>query len=508
MTDKIIFWLDAFLLNFCFAHDLQKKHDCELYAVVDVTNRTKKFFEEQNFVNFKKQWFLHDHIKKINSKPDIKYLEDFEKRYSINIWQLGINERIFYYYNDFYKFSHDEILSILEQECKLYENILDEINPDFLITNETALHQQHLFYEICKKRGTKILMLNQSKLAYKCTISQELHKIDFMPELNQITSKKRSFDELLSKLKSFDSSKQTKFYAKNFGNSRSSKLKALFEFTFNSDNSNIHTHFSYFGRNKSKVITKYLIYAMQTKSRKSFIDKNLESEIHPNEKFILFTLNQEPERSTLIATPYYTNQIEVIRHIAKSLPPGYKLYVKEHFSQVLREWRKISYYKEILEIPNVRLYHPSANIEKLIQGSSLVISIGGTTPFQAAFYQKPSIIIADLGYAVLPSVVRLNSLEELPLIIRESLKLKVNSDDLDRYFSILEDNSFDFNFKEYEIKEGDFFRHGGNFHDTIITNEKMKSFLESNENFFKILSEEHIKKIQQLRKAGNIPQKH
>ena len=68
MTDKIIFWLDAFLLNFCFAHDLQKKHDCELYAVVDVTNRTKKFFEEQNFVNFKKQWFLHDHIKKINSK--------------------------------------------------------------------------------------------------------------------------------------------------------------------------------------------------------------------------------------------------------------------------------------------------------------------------------------------------------------------------------------------------------------------------------------------------------
>ena len=41
-----------------------------------------------------------------------------------------------------------------------------------------------------------------------------------------------------------------------------------------------------------------------------------------------------------------------------------------------------------------------------------------------------------------------------------------------------------------------------------ITNEKMKSFLESNENFFKILSEEHIKKIQQLKKLGNIPQKH
>ena len=507
MNDKIIFWLNANMLFFGLAHNLQKTYDCELYAVVDITNRTKKFFEEQNLVNFQKMWFLHDHIQKTN-KIDIDYLRNFEKKYSINLWQLGFNERLFYQYNEFYKFTQDEILSILEKECKLYESILDEIQPDFLITKETALHQQHLFYEICRKRGIKVLMLNQSKFAYKCIISQELHKLDSMPDLSKITSKKRTFDELLNVLTSTDNTKQLQLYSKNFGHSKSSKLKAASEYIFKSDNSNTETHFSYYGRSKFKVLTDYLIKSRKAKTRKAFIDKYSEYEIHENEQFVLFTLHQEPERTLLIAAPFYTNQLEVIRHIAKSLPPGYKLYVKEHFSQVLRQWRKISYYKEILEIPNVRLYHPSANIEKLIQGSSLVISIGGTTPFQAAFYQKPSIIIADLGYAVLPSVVRLNSLEELPLIIRESLKLKVNSDDLDRYFSILEDNSFDFNFKEYEIKEGDFFRHGGNFHDTIITNEKMKSFLESNENFFKILSEEHIKKIQQLRKAGNIPQKH
>lgn len=501
MTEKIIFWLDAFLLNFGLAFNLQKKYDCELYSIIDITNRTKKFFEEQELVNFKKKWFLHDYIKKTNLKPDIEYLTNFEKRYSINIWQLGFNERIFYLYNDFYKFTQNEILSILEQECKLYETILDEINPDFLVTTETALHQQHLFYEICKKRGIKVLMLNQSKLGYKCIISQESHKIDFMHDLSSIQSKKRTFDEILSELKSFDSAKQTRFYVKSFGNSKSRKLKAIFEYIFNSDNSNIQTHFSYYGRSKFKVLIKYFLYSIQTKIRKSFIDKNSEFEIYDDEKFVLFTLNQEPERSLLIATPYYTNQLEVIRHIAKSLPPGYKLYVKEHFAQVLREWRKISYYKEILEIPNVRLYHPSVNIEKLIQKSSLVISIGGTTPFEAAFYQKPSIIIADLGYAVLPSIQKLNSLEELPIVIRNSLKIKVNSDDLDRYLSILNENSFDFDFKGYEIKEGDFFRYGGNYHDTVITNDKMKSFLEANENLFKILTEQHIKKFEQLKES-------
>ena len=498
MTDKIIFWLHAFLLNFGLAYNLQKKHDCELYSIIDITNRTKKFFEKQNLVNFKKQWFLHDHIKK-TFHPDITYLRNFEKKYQINVWGLGFNERIFYKYNDFYRFSQNEILGILEQECKLYELILDEIQPDFLITTETALHQQHLFYEICRKRGIKVLMLNQSKIAYKCIISQELHKLDFMLDLSKVPSKKRTFVELFNVITSTDNTKQLQLYSKNFGNSKSSKLKAVSEYIFKSDNSNIKTNFSYYGRSKFKVLTHYFLDSIRVKQRKSFIDKYLEYEIYDNEQFVLFTLHQEPERSLLIATPFYTNQLEVIRHIAKSLPPGYKLYVKEHFSQLLREWREISYYKEIIEIPNVRLYHPSANIEKLIQKSSLVISIGGTTSFEAAFYQKPSIIMADLGYAVLPSVQKLNSLEELPFVIRNSLETKVNSDDLDRYLSILDEHSFDFDLKGYEINEANFFRHGGNYHDTVITNEKMKSFLDDNSDLFDTLTKNYILKLKKLK---------
>ena len=499
MADKIIFWLNANMLFFGLATNLQKTYDCKLYAVIDITNRTKKFFEEQNLVNFQKIWFLHDHIQK-TSKIDIDYLRNFEKKYSINLWQLGFNERIFYQYNEFYKFTQDEILSILEKECKLYESILDEIQPDFLITSETALHQQHLFYEICRKRGIKVLMLNQSKFAYKCIISQELHKLDSMPALSKIPSKKRTFDELLNVLTSTDNTKQLQLYSKNFGNSKSSKIKAVSEYIFKSDNSNTETHFSYYGRSKFKVLVDYLIKSRKATTRKSFIDKYLEYEIYDNEQFVLFTLHQEPERTLLIAAPFYTNQLEVIRHIAKSLPPGYKLYVKEHFSQLLREWREISYYKEIIEIPNVRLYHPSANIEPLIQKSSLVISIGGTISFEAAFYQKPSIIMADLGFAILPSVQKLNSLEELPLMIRHGLETKVNSDDLDKYLSILDEHSFDFDLKGYESNEANSFRYGGNYHDTIITNEQMKSFLDENQNLFDMLTNQHIKKLNYFKK--------
>ena len=494
MTDKIIFWLDSFLLPFGIANILQKQYDCESYALIDVTNRTKKFFENQNLVNFKKIWFLHDHIQK-DEKIDMEYLKNFENKYSINLWQLGFNERLFYQFNDFYKFSQNEILSILEKECKLYESILDSTKPDFLITSETALHQQHLFYEMCRKKGIKVMMLNQSKLAYQCIISQELHKVDSMPKLSDIPSKNRDFPELLDILKSTGSSKQLKFFKESFGGSKSSKIKAGSEYFLKSDNSNIETHFSYYGRKKSKVFIDYISKSLKSKLRKSFIDKNLEFELHENEKFILFTLHQEPERTLLIEAPFYTNQLEIIRHIAKSVPSGYKLYVKEHFSQELREWRPISYYKEILKIPNVRLYHPSSNMEEQIKNSSLIISIAGTVSLEAAFYQKPSIVLADLGFSVLPSIQKMDSFQELPQLIKKGLNMKINPDDLDRYLTILEENSFDFDLKGYEIKEANFFRHGGNFHDTIITNEQMNSFLDKNDTDFQELTKNYILKI-------------
>jgi len=492
---KIIFWLNAFLLFYGLSYNLQKKSDYELYSVVDVTDKTKDFFTNQNLVNFKKQWFLHDHIKK-KSEPDINYLLDFEKRYSINIWQLGFNERIFYFYNDFYKFTQNEILSILEQECKLFENILDEVKPDFLIIEEPALHQEQLFYEMCRKKGIRVLILTHSKLGYRCIIVEQMHKIDYVSSLNNVASQYHTFEELINELKSYDSSKQHKLYAKNFGKSKLTKLKAICQYII-SDNSNISSNYAYYGRGKLKVLVKTLLLLIQSKFRKNYLDRHSVSKIFDNEKYVLFTLNQEPERSTLIATPLHTNQLEVTRQIAKSLPPGYKLYVKEHYSQSLREWRKISFYKELIQIPNVRLYHPESSMGDLISNSSLVISTGGSTPFEAAFYKKPSIIFADYGFTMLPFIHKLDRLEELPNIIRNALSSIVDPELLGNYLTILKNNIFDFDLVGYYTLEANFFRYGGSLHDTKITNEKMQSFLDSNQSLFELLTEQYIKKLKQ-----------
>lgn len=495
MTKKVLFWIDSHYLPYCMAYYFQKKFDGEMYAIFDITNRVKLFFETQNLVNFKDKWFFHDNID-FNKDPDIEFLKGFEEKYDINLWNLALNERLLYLYNEYYSFSSDEIESLLTQECKLFEKILDEVNPDYLITKETALHNNHLLYLMCRKRGVKVLMLNNTKIgSSKYIISEELYKIDSNVNINNIKVNNRTFVELQQLLKSDDSAKNLKHYAKNRATSKSYKISALMEFLFESKNDNVQTHYSYFGRKKMRVLFKEFYLILKSKRRKSFLDKNSLYIINNNEKYVLFPLHQEPERSLLLTAPYFTNQLETIRHVAKSLPPGYRLYVKEHYSQSLREWREINYYKKILEIPNVKLFHPSSSMEELIKKSSLVITVSGTAAFEANFYEKPSIVFSEMGFSKLSSVFLVNSITQLPSIIRTALNQTVNLNELNQYVSQLENTSFHFDLVNYIFDESNWFKHGGNNADAEITNEKMLKFLSKYSSILEDLSIRHLEKM-------------
>ena len=107
---------------------------------------------------------------------------------------------------------------------------------------------------------------------------------------------------------------------------------------------------------------------------------------------MFFPLHVEPERTISIDSPYYSNQLEIITNVARSLPINYKLFVKEHPMQAVYGWRNTSYYKKILELPNVILIHPNFSNETLLENCQLVVTIGGTLGLEAAFNKKPSIV--------------------------------------------------------------------------------------------------------------------
>ena len=492
MNSKIIFWMNDALALVGLPKTLQEKHNFDIYAILDVTDKQKKFFQKQELIKFSKIWFFHDYISKATKKPDTKYLKLIEKKHKIDLSLLASNERFFNKWNKYYKFSSDEKLLILEQECKLFEKILDEVQPDFLITGMTTLHHQHLFYEICKARGIKVLMIRSSFFVGKHIISSEFDSID-----NTQINGKFHFNSLVdiqNYLKKYDSTNKVKLELENLLASKTDFLKAILKFLVSS-NTNVKTHYTYYGRSKFAVLKGTIFSIIKKRFRESFINKNLIRDIKNKKPLIYFPLQIEPERSLLIQAPNYTNQIEVITNIVKSLPVGYELYVKEHPANVFRQWRSVDDYKKIMKLPNVKLIHPSVKSEDLIIKSSLVITISSTSGLEAAFHNKPSIIFADLDYSILPSVHKIKAIDELPYAIKTSLKKEVKSSDLSYYINLIEENSFELDFDSINSDFDSNFHYGGFLADVEIPIEKMRLFLERHSADFDKIAAECLKKI-------------
>lgn len=503
MKDRILFWVDGGLQHFGIAKFFLEKYDCDSFAIIDINDNLKNFFLRQNLVKFQKVWYLHDHISNLKQKPSIEYLASFEKKYKINLWQLAYSERIFFQFNEYYKFSHDEILFILEQECKFFEDVLEHAKPNFLLIRLTDLHRLHLMHQMCKSQGIKILMLSSTRFGYRATLSTDFDKID---NLNATTmdhhSQKKTVEELEEYIKK--SSMYQRLTNPYGGGIKLSKWKVLMRhlrFLQIISDKKYRDFYEHYGVTPVRVITKkdfLVLYLIKRWYRGSFLHKNSIYEVDKNTPFVYYPLQVEPERALSLSAPFYTNQLEIITHIAKSLPVGYQLYVKEHYNMSTKPWRKTSFYKTILDLPNARLIHPSVKPEILLKNCSLVITISGTSGIEAAFYKKPSIVFADLSYTDLPFVYRIKNIEDLPQVIRTCLEKKFDFSSLNDYIDTMEKNSFEFDWGKLDLVIADnLFKYKGMRIDEDVSVSKMDDFLKKHSSIFEHLALEHIKKIEQ-----------
>ena len=497
MEPKIFFWIDNLYVHFFLAKALQENTNCKLFGLFEVTDKPKKYFEKQDLVKFEKIWFYYDYIKKIDKEPDLEYLKKFEKKYNINLWKTAFNDRFFNRYNQYYKFTNNEILIILEQECRFYENVLDEVKPDFLVSYLTHQQHNHIFYELCKSKGIEILLLTPAHIGGdKWIISDIWDK--FLPLDDSSVMDKNDLDAIEPKkyLLERKERRTAEIMNKKFNNSKSQYIKAAFKYIFSS-NTNPETHYTYYGRSKLKVIWEMICYEIRKKYRASFMEKNLKR-ILLNEPFIYFPLHQEIESNLLIRAPFQINQVETIKQVAQSIPLGYKLLVKDHKVMADRGWRSVKDSKEIMKLPNVELLHPNIDSNDIFPKCSLVISIGGSSSIEAAFYDKPSISFRKIGHFRLPSMSVVESIPELSNVIKKSLETKVNEKDVKRFLKRTIFESFDFSFFELMVDLYEKNNFSGFLADNEFLADNMKEFYIKNQKKLKSLALEHVKKIKEI----------
>ena len=164
----------------------------------------------------------------------------------------------------------------------------------------------------------------------------------------------------------------------------------------------------------------YLIDRLRRKAR-SLIGFNYFYEpIGPEEDYAFFPLHFEPEVATLLYAPFWTEQLNLIRQIAMSLPLHFKLYVKEHPAMV--GYRTHRYYRELKKIPNVKLINPAGDSFDLIKNSKLITTITGTSGWEGIIFKKPVITFGDVFFNALSAVKRCREIEQLPFLVKEQLE--------------------------------------------------------------------------------------
>ena len=181
--------------------------------------------------------------------------------------------------------------------------------------------------------------------------------------------------------------------------------------------------------------------------------------------------------------------------IAKSLPINFQLVVKENPGQVTRDWRSISDYKQIMDIPNVILVHPSVPGIKLIKKSSLVISLAGSSPLEATFHKKPSIVFGDVIYSLIPNIVKVNEIEKLPSIIKNSLNMKIEYSYLNKFLDLIDKNTANFDMFEFQTNFNKQFYLSGSYFDVELDEQEIKKFLDNVKDYFEELIQLYRKKI-------------
>jgi hypothetical protein len=137
-------------------------------------------------------------------------------------------------------------------------------------------------------------------------------------------------------------------------------------------------------------------------------------------KNIYFPLHVQPEFTIDVRAPFYTNQLALIENIAKSVPSGYHLVVKDHPG--MRGYRPLNYYRELKKLYNVHLLSPSVDSHQIIQSSDAVLTIVGTTAWESILYEKPVVAVGPLAYSFFDLIYTCRNVSDLPRLLSDAIR--------------------------------------------------------------------------------------
>lgn len=131
----------------------------------------------------------------------------------------------------------------------------------------------------------------------------------------------------------------------------------------------------------------------------------------PAASYFVYPLHYEPEASTTIRAFYFSDQLALIKLLAKVMPPGCFLVVKEHGGN--QGYRKPVFYRELHYLPNVVLVDRGFDVSGLLRDCAGLITLTGRMGWEAIANNKPVIALGRTFWTDIDGVIRAQSWQEL-----------------------------------------------------------------------------------------------
>lgn len=475
------------------AIELNKKYGVKEFCGYVYLRSGFEFLKKQTDIKYSSLLLDEDlEIQSRKEKIDWQYLNNFEKEYGLpNLWPYISIDRIIRhgmcvreYPNDKAPFNHEEMALILQTLSKAIINFLEKERPDFVFLPAISAMGNRLIYEIAKKKGIQVFVGAETRINQGYILSEDYKSFSWADDLFKKINESGEFRNGMQKaidtgrvyLNSFRNKPKSYLYVMEEFKKSGSRLKGLENFKPNKFFKSIKwlfkLTFRYLFSKKIKDYSdespiNFFLDKIRRKMRTLVGFSDLYDVYDEKENFAYYPLHLEPEIAMLVLAPEWTEQKNLIKQIAESLPLSFKLYVKEHPAMV--GFRTRAYYKEIKKIPNVKLIHPNFDSHKIINDSKVIFTISGTAGWEGIILKKPVITFGHVFYNSLTNVKKVTEIEKLGSLTKWALETyKHDEKELENFVGALIGDSA-------EIKLHEIWEKGMN---PKIESEKLSQFCE------------------------------
>lgn len=364
-----------------------------------VWGHDQRAFLEQKGFPWQRLDVFTDWLDELPAEADLGYLEQVEARYGIpNLGLMVFSERHLLRGRGF-----DDVLRLVEVAARRIERLLDEARPEAIHFESVDSLVVYLLHRMAAARGIRCIQIDTARIANRGTVTHTALQL-----WDEVDAR---FAEQVHRPLSPASRAAAEDFLRSFRSERPRVVRPG-RFSFPSPRWDDLQNLLHLARRwqqdprnpilrspSSVVGQKAVRLARHWATRFGVFDQPV-----PGEKYVLFPLHYQPEASTLVLAPYYLDQLALIEDIAKSLPVGYRLYVKEHFWSLGR--RPLGEYRRIRRIWNARLVDPLASPLDLVERSAGVATISGTMGWEAILLERPALTFGECFYNTFPLVVR------------------------------------------------------------------------------------------------------